>query len=293
MNVSHLTGKVFARLGQEKQLIEYHEILYKLLGLVVDFINADGVSLKLSGMKHFNPYCAALRGTEDGFQACCRCDRENAFLASRDGKARIYQCYAGLAEIVVPLYDRSGVYIGSMTTGQFHLATGETHSDRAVRRLAHQYGLDTEEMIRLYHETPRLSNLQVEGLIEYLNAIGRLIVSTHNNLMFMEKVNAPDRIELIRKYVEENYRKAITLGETARKFYLSAGRFSHFFKREVGISFMNYVNLYRVMKAEEMLKETELPVSEIAFLNGFGSISQFNRVFRSATGRKPRDVRSP
>ena len=99
--------------------------------------------------------------------------------------------------------------------------------------------------------------------------------------------------ELIRKYVEENYRKAITLGETARKFYLSAGRFSHFFKREVGISFMNYVNLYRVMKAEEMLKETELPVSEIAFLNGFGSISQFNRVFRSATGRKPRDVRSP
>ena len=55
MDIAQITQKVFAKLGQEKQLIEYHEILFKLLGLVIDFINVNGVSLKLSGMKHFNP----------------------------------------------------------------------------------------------------------------------------------------------------------------------------------------------------------------------------------------------
>lgn len=291
MDIAQITQKVFAKLGQEKQLIEYHEILFKLLGLVIDFINVNGVSLKLSGMKHFNPYCAALRGTDCGFQACRKCDQDNASFASRDGIPRIYQCYAGLTEIVVPLYDRRGIYIGSMTSGQFHSAAQPPLTETALAKLAHQYGLKPEEMIRRYRRTRKLSKLQIEGVIEYLNAIGRLIVSAHNNLMFMEKINTPDRIELIRKFVEENYSKTITVGKTAQKFCLSPSRFSHFFKHETGISFMNYVNMYRVMKAEEMLKETEAGISEIAFLSGFGSISQFNRVFKAATGRSPRKFR--
>lgn len=45
------------------------------------------------------------------------------------------------------------------------------------------------------------------------------------------------------------------------------------------------------MKAGEMLKETEAGISEIAFLSEFGSISQFNRVFKAATGRSLRKFR--
>ena len=40
-----------------------------------------------------------------------------------------------------------------------------------------------------------------------------------------------------------------------------------------------------------VIAETELPISEIAFLCGFGGISQFNRSFRADTGTTPRDYR--
>ena len=54
---------------------------------------------------------------------------------------------------------------------------------------------------------------------------------------------------------------------------------------------MSYVTMFRISKACEMLAETELPVSEIALLCGFGGISQFNRSFRADTGTTPRDYR--
>jgi YesN/AraC family two-component response regulator len=45
--------------------------------------------------------------------------------------------------------------------------------------------------------------------------------------------------------------KKITLPETARKFHMSPDYFGHYFKKEVGASFLYFVNLYRISKAEE------------------------------------------
>lgn len=291
MDVGHLTQKVFAKLGREKQLIEYHDIIFKLLGIVIDFSNADGVSLKLSSICRFNPYCIRLRSCSMGLGACRKCDRENVQLAACSGKVRIYECYAGLTEILVPLYDRSGAYIGSMTGGQFRRVGGSPADLNALRKSYLEYGLDPEEMIVLFRNTKELTDTQIEGVVEYLDAIGRLIVSTHHHLMFMETVNTPDKLTLIKKYVEKNYNKPLNIAKTARHFYWSSGYFSHFFKQEVGVGFMSYVNMFRCTKAEEMLLETELSISEIAYLCGFGSISQFNRTFRTTTGRTPRSCR--
>ena len=291
MNVEEITRRVFAKLGQEKQLHEYHEIIYKLIGVVVDFISADGVSLKLSEGKHFNPFCTKIRDTKAGYAACRLCDTEYAHKAARSGKPLIYTCYAGFLEILVPLYDNAGNYIGSMTAGQFHRKDASVPEKAVIAEQVRKLGLDPKEMFGLYQQTLRLSEQQIEGLIEYLAAIGRLLVSTRNNLLFMESVNAPDRISLIKEYVEKNYGKRLCVPKIARRFYMSPGYFSHFFKKEVGVSFQSYLNLYRVSKAKEMLEETELSVSEIAGLTGFGSLSQFNRTFRGSTGKTPGAIR--
>ena len=83
----------------------------------------------------------------------------------------------------------------------------------------------------------------------------------------------------------------ITVGSAARHFFMSEGYFLHFCRRNLGMSFMNYVRSFRVAKACEMLAETELPISEVARLCGFGGTSQFNRGFRADTGTTPRDYR--
>ena len=57
------------------------------------------------------------------------------------------------------------------------------------------------------------------------------------------------------------------------------------------VSFTDYINAFRVNKAKEMLSDTRLSVSEIAMMTGFGSISQFNRVFLAETGMSAKKYR--
>ena len=291
MNVASLNSRVFARLGQEKLLWEYRDILLRLAGVVIDFSNASGESLRLASLRHFNPYCVMIRGTAAGEEACRRCSRGELAVAVGEKGCHFYRCHAGLAELALPLYDTAGNYIGCMNSGQFLVEGEPDFDDDALREVARRCGLDAGRVIELYRSSPRLTRIQLEGVRGYLALLGRLIVSTHDRLVFMEKVNVPDRVELIRKYVEENYMHPITVAAAAKRFFMSSGYFLHFFRREFGVSFMRYVTMFRVSKACEMLTETDLSVSEIALLCGFGGISQFNRSFRADTGMAPRDFR--
>ena len=292
MEFDEPTSRVFSKLGKEKQLHEYTDIIHKLIDVVIDFITADGQSLRLSQGRRFNPFCTKVRNLENGYAQCHQCDLDNAQQAMVSRKPRIYQCHAGLTELLVPLFSSGGRYIGSLTSGQFRLAGCDSPSPEQVRVKAQELGLDPAEMLPLAEKSPVLTPTQLDGLIAYLQTIGNLIVSTHHNLLFMESVNAPNRIEQIRKYIEENHRKDLTLKKMAQTFYLSRGYISRMFRRETGVGFNAYLSIYRISKAREMLDETELNVSEIAFLTGFKSISQFNRAFRSICSCSPRQYRN-
>ncbi len=291
MDIERINRKVFVELGREKRLIQYHAIIFKLLGVVIDFINSEGESLKLSKMKNFNPYCAGMRSTESGFAACADCDRQHARQASSKHDVVIYRCHAGLSELVVPLFSESGTYVGGMTSGQFFLEDEDCMTDQEVSEVARKHHLDPERMCRLYRQTKILSAIQIEGIIEYLHSIGQIIIETHNKLLFMESIDAPAKIPLIKQFVKDNYMKKITLPDTARKFHLSSDYFGHYFKKEVGASFLYFVNLYRISQAEEMLLRTRNSISDIAMMTGFRSLSQFNRTFKTATGSSPREFR--
>lgn len=291
MDIRKINKKVFAELGREKRLTQYHDIIHKLLGIVVDFINADGESLRLSKMRHFNPYCTMLRNTKSGFAACQECDQLHARHASFKHDIIRYKCHAGLTEMFVPFYSDSGNYIGCMTAGQFFFENDQYMTEEAIRKIALTHKLDPKIMSELYHQTRVLSPMQIEGVIEYINTIGQIIVETHNKLLFMEHIDAPAKIPLIKKFVEKNYMNKITIEDTAKKFFLSPGYFSHFFKNEVGISFICFVNMYRISQAEEMLQQTQRNITEIAFMTGFGSLSQFNRTFKDVKGVSPRTFR--
>lgn len=292
MNIEKINQKVFAELGREKQLVEYHNIIYKLIGVVIDYINVAGESLKLSKMEHFNKYCKMLRSTTSGFTACQTCDQQHAHSASLKHAELVYRCYAGLNEIVVPLYDHSGNYIGCMTSGQFFLEENERESFESIAALASQHQLDAEILWESYNQTPILTHVQVEGVIEFLKNTGKFITETHHKLLFMESIDAVDKIEQIKKYIEKNYMKELSLAEIAKKVYMSPGYFCHFFKRHEGISFINFLNIYRNSRAEEMLRFTSMSISEIALMTGFGSVSQFNRTFKNIKGLSPRQFRS-
>ena len=289
--IDSITAEAFAMLGKEKQIQEYSDIIFKLTGLVIDFISADGKTLKISHMVNFNPYCKMLRSCENGRNACLQCDVANASCAAAEKKAICYSCYAGLQEIVVPVFDENENYIGCMTCGQFHLSGTPLFSKKNIFELADKYNIDRKKLYDAYKMSNCLTPVQVEGILAYLKIIGKQLTSIREHLIFMDKINAPDKIAMVKKYLDENFDSQITIEQAAKKFSISPSNLAHKFKETVNVSFQRYINFRRLMRAREMLQETALSVSEIAYACGFGSLSQFNRTFRASVGCSPSQYR--
>jgi AraC-like DNA-binding protein len=71
---------------------------------------------------------------------------------------------------------------------------------------------------------------------------------------------------------------------------MSKAYFSRFFKRISGMTFSEYLNHIRVNRAIDLIRNRDLSMTEIAMDCGFGTIRNFNRVFRQITGYSPRDL---
>ncbi|PTQ85452.1 AraC-like DNA-binding protein [Trichococcus patagoniensis] len=112
----------------------------------------------------------------------------------------------------------------------------------------------------------------------------------HNGNMEME-VQTSQRTkysEAFLLYVENNYyREDLTIEEIAKSMYLHPSYFSQVIKEELGLNALKYLNLYRMNKASQLLKTTELSVEEIASAVGYQNRHSFSRAFKSRFHSSP------
>src|SRR5438874_1684474 len=101
----------------------------------------------------------------------------------------------------------------------------------------------------------------------------------------------PVEIWKARKFIEEHSSEELSLTRVAKAVNISANHFSEKFKEVTGINFVDYVARTRVGKARDLLRNSNLRISEIAFAVGFQSLSQFNRVFKKLSGKSPTQYR--
>lgn len=64
------------------------------------------------------------------------------------------------------------------------------------------------------------------------------------------------------------------------------------FKKEEGITILQYVNDVKIERAKELLADPERSVKAIAEMTGFGGTGQFIRFFKSKTGKSPQVYRA-
>jgi AraC-like DNA-binding protein len=102
----------------------------------------------------------------------------------------------------------------------------------------------------------------------------------------------PVEIWKARKFIDEHSGDELSLSKAAKAVNISANHLSEKFKQVTGINFVDYVAHIRFDKARELLRNTKLRISEIAFAVGFQSLSQFNRVFKRLAGKSPTEYRN-
>lgn len=94
----------------------------------------------------------------------------------------------------------------------------------------------------------------------------------------------------ILQYIGENYRTA-TLRDAASRFNLNPNYLSNLLKKQTGHSFKELVQQQRMNTARQLLSNSALPISEVAYRSGYENTTFFYKKFREATGVTPADYR--
>ncbi|MFC3745931.1 response regulator [Paenibacillus sp. GCM10012306] len=96
-----------------------------------------------------------------------------------------------------------------------------------------------------------------------------------------------------KEYIRDNYEESdISIGKVCQHLHISTGYFSSIFKKEMKMTFVNYLLQIRLEAAKELLRSTELKAFEIAEKIGFADPNYFSFCFRKKYGLSPKEYKN-
>lgn len=93
-------------------------------------------------------------------------------------------------------------------------------------------------------------------------------------------------------FIHRNYNQDISLIKVANHIYRSPEYFSRLFKEEIGENFSVYLMMYRLNCAQQLLKNSDLRISQIACEVGYTNPGYFSRIYKKYMGMTPEEARS-
>jgi AraC-like DNA-binding protein len=93
-------------------------------------------------------------------------------------------------------------------------------------------------------------------------------------------------------YIESHYTEDISIDELAEISHYSPRHFTRIFNETYHTTPLNYILSLRISRTCSLLKESQLPISDIALQCGFSDNNYFSRIFKKRTGLTPKQFRA-
>lgn len=107
----------------------------------------------------------------------------------------------------------------------------------------------------------------------------------------LQKVKASPLVKRAIRYITSHHTQKINLEEVSEVCSVSVYYFSHMFKKETGMSFVDYLNQLRIYKSISYLENTELTIQEIAYRVGLDDANYYSRLFKKYKNITPSKYR--
>jgi two-component system response regulator YesN len=147
------------------------------------------------------------------------------------------------------------------------------------------------DMFHIFERFDILRN--AETMDDLLNSLG-IQIKECLKLSEQSKVNNMGTVNPVEKaieYIYENINNELNLQLVADYVHVSKNYFCLLFKKHTGQNFIDFVILYRIKRAKELLLESEKKVYEVAEYSGFNDVKYFSKLFKRITGFTPIEYR--
>ena len=258
--------------------------------LLYDFYQVSGMEVAIVDSKLHNlfanrvpgkNYCAAIHKSAKCLEICINSDREHLQQVFESRRLLTYVCPFGIFEAIAPIMKNGEV------EAYLFFAMGmedrEGCDELPLRRATElSPALDADYLRQCIIEIPHYSRKRLEAYADLLLIMAEYIekndlLADHNKTLG----------ELIKLYVKKNLNNKITLADMSWNLHCSTVTLTEHFKKEFGITIMQYVTQKRMEQAKEMLLNTTMPIGDIATMCGFPDVEYFSRTFKSSYGISP------
>lgn len=224
-------------------------------------------------------FCTLLRRTPEGNLACQQSDMQGCRRCANTKEAVIYRCHAGLTEAVVPISDKHGV-LAYVMFGQ--ILTKET-CEKTKAALTQRF----PELTDAAEHLPVKSAEELGAAATVLQAI--------TGFMMRNRWVTPKSSDFIRQldcYIDDHLSQSIRASDICTAFRMGRTRLYALCADYLGCGLAEYIRSRRIARAKDLLLQSDLPITEIAYQTGFSDYNHFSRVFRATTGRSARQYRN-
>lgn len=233
------------------------------------------------------PYCTILRKDERAKNACRQCDSEGCLRCKKQKQIYMYECHAGLKEIVLPLID-GDIIIGYLMLGQVILEDGKQRQEKwqELYNRVKKYDINFTELEECYWRNELLTE-------ETLLAAAKIMETCASHLYLMRtiKLQEEDLAKRIEDYIAAHLREEITVEGICNEFNVRRTKLYKIADHNFGEGLAKTIRKSRMREAERLLKETDMKISAIAEAIGYQDYNYFTKVFKREIGITPREYR--
>lgn len=223
----------------------------------------------------YQEYCVLIQ--KELKQKCIACDRDKFIEANQQKSPLLYQCYNGLYEMFLPLF------IDSTLVGYLHF--GQVRAEDQFEHIVEKCSLyEHSEIEKLKVSYNAMEVIPKEKLVLIADVFRKFSELILNNRLIELKRAQPEHY--LKKYIEENLSKSITVQSAAKFIDRSASYVTHKFKELYSVSFHFYLNSARIAKARGLLKNQT--IDQVYEQCGFKNRYHFSKVFKKMVGITPR-----